>query len=131
MCHALKREVNLNTSFNSNFRWNIILLSLTLPHKLLKRLISVESSSVNHCLLIASVHSLFNNKRSTINECVCSTLGIISASRARKKLYTAKPVVLMILYHAFSLRFGLACISLECTCFQELQNEIISCQTIN
>lgn len=130
MCHMLKREGNLKTSFNTNFRWNTILLSLILPFKLLKRLISAESSSVNHCLLIASVHCLFNNERSTINECVCFALGIISASRVYKKLYTTKPVALMILYNAFSLRFGLACISLECTCFQEFQNKIISHQTI-
>lgn len=123
-------KVNLKTSFSTNFRWNTILLSLILPYKLLKRLISVESFSVNHCLLITSVHSLFNNKRSSINEYACSALGIKSTSRACKKIHRTKSALLMILYNAFSLGFGLLCISFEDTCFQEFQNKIISCQTI-
>lgn len=88
------------------------------PYKLLKKFISVESSPINHCLLIAFVHSVFNNKIGTINKCGCSALGIMSASRAWEEPYTIKPVVQINdpLQSTF-IRFGLVCVSLECTFF--------------
>ena len=70
-------------------------MSLILSYTLLKRLISVESTPINHCLLIAFVHSVFNNKIGTIYKCGCSALGIMSASRAWEEPYTIKTVALI------------------------------------
>lgn len=70
-------------------------MSLVLPYKLFKRLISLESSPIKHCLLIAFVHSVFNNKTGTINKGGCSALGIMSVSRAWEEPCTIKAEVLI------------------------------------
>ena len=70
-------------------------MSLIVPYTLLKKLICVENSPINLCLLIVFVHSVFNSKIDTINKCGSSAVVIMSAFRAWEEPYTIKPVVLI------------------------------------